>query len=60
VGRLPYYLLALLTAILAAFFVATIAHYDMGMRGEAIRTDTLSVAGFLSAAVIVVALFKRG
>jgi hypothetical protein len=40
-------------------FVATIAHYDMGMSREAIRTDALCVAGFLFAGVVVIALFKR-
>jgi hypothetical protein len=58
-GRLPYHLLALLTAILAALFIATIAHYDMGVSREAIRIVALSVAGFIFAAVVAVALFKR-
>jgi len=54
-----YALLILLTAALAALFLAAIAHYDMGMSREAIRAAALGMAGFLSAVVVLVAVFKR-
>ena len=57
--RVPYLLLSFLTAILTALLVAMFAHYNLGLSREAIRIVALSVAGFIFAAVVAVALFKR-
>jgi hypothetical protein len=58
-GCLFYPLLVLLSATLAALFLAAIARYDLGMSREAIRAAALGVAGFLFAAVVLVRFFKR-
>jgi hypothetical protein len=57
-GCLSYPLLVLLSATLAALFLA--ARYDLGMSSEVIRAVALGMAGFLFAAVVLVTLFKRG
>jgi hypothetical protein len=58
-GCLIYPLLVLLSATLAALFLAAIAHYDLGMSREEIRVVALGVAGFLFAALVLVRLLKR-
>jgi hypothetical protein len=57
--RATYLLLSFLTALLTALLLAAIARYDIGMSRDEIRTDALSVAGFLFAAMVLIALFKR-
>jgi hypothetical protein len=57
--RIFYLVLSLLSAAMAALFLAAIARYDFGMTCAAIRTDALSAAGLLFAAVVAGTLFKR-
>ena len=53
-----HWMLALSAAVFAALFIGTIAYDEIGMAAEGIRTDALSAAGFLSAAVVAASLLK--
>jgi hypothetical protein len=46
-GRAAILILALLAAAAVAFLFGTIAHDDLGIASDTIRTDALSSAGFL-------------
>jgi hypothetical protein len=54
--RAAYGALALLTAALAALFVATVALQDLGLTREIIRHTALSAAAFLAVSVVIVSL----
>ena len=52
-------ILSLIAAAVTAILIGMIAHDEMGMAVDAIRTDALSAAGLLFAAVSIGSLPKR-
>jgi small neutral amino acid transporter SnatA (MarC family) len=50
-GRALFVIIALASAAMAAMLTGTIAHDDFGISMDTIRTDALSAAGFILAAV---------
>ena len=51
--------LGLVTAVLAAVLLGSIAHNELGITSDTIRTDALTSAGFICVAVACGTLLKR-
>jgi hypothetical protein len=58
-GRAALLIIALATAAMAAMLTGSVAHDDFGIPLDAIRTDALSAAGFIFAALACGSLLRR-
>jgi hypothetical protein len=58
-GRAVFLIIALANAAMAAMMTDCIAHDELGIPLDMIRTDALSAAGFIFAAIACVSLLKR-
>jgi hypothetical protein len=50
-GRAAFLIIALANAAMAAMMTGSFAHYELGIPLDAIRTDALSAAGLIFAAI---------
>jgi hypothetical protein len=58
-GRVAFLIIALATAAMAAMMTGSVAHDEFGIPLDTIRTDALSAAGVVFAAIACVSLLRR-
>jgi hypothetical protein len=58
-GRATFLIIALASAAMAAMMTGSFAHYELGVPLDTIRTDALSAAGLIFAAVACGSLLMR-